>query len=407
MRLMTGSPALSSRRSLAAAGARLPRRPGPLAVFAFAVLLGAVAACGSTAPTAAPGPVFRSGRPVSLRQLDSAITGLYRDHPGIGGYTVQDVRYSTQARAKGLTQCTADSAGTAGQAETDSQLQAAESGQLMACAPFIFFLYRYGRDASVPAAATAAGDLYGYAVTHISGPIDARASLDELLRGWGLPVPALSPAEARSALKSSVFSAAGNSMLGQQSVHIAITGRKPGSAEIAERIAADIGTASGSESIVAGSARAQIRVTPKAAYFTGNAPGLTRLLGLPAAAAAKAGGRWVVIAAGTREYRDLAAEDTMASLPASILPPSENSAGLRTTRLAGKQVYILSWSTAASGTDPAVTAQLYLDATSEALPITETTIASGFSQTVTLSQWGEKVAVPDPPAAIPYARVTG
>jgi hypothetical protein len=404
---MTRTPALTSRRSPAAAGACPPRQPGPLAVLACAGLLSAVAACGSSAPPAASGPVFRSGQQVSLRQLNSAITGLYRHHPGITSYTVQDVRYGTQTRARVLAECTAGSAGTAGQAVTDSQSQAAESGQLMACAPLIFFLYRYGRDDSVPAATAAAGELYGYAVTHISGPTDAKASLDQLLRGWGLPVPALTPAEARRVLKASVFSAADDWMLGQQSVHIAITGRRPGSAAISERIEADIGTARGSETIVAGSARAQIRITPKAAYFAGNAPGLVRLLGLSAAAAARAGSRWVVIPANTREYQDLAAGDTMASLPASILPPSENSAGLRTTTLAGTKVYVLSWSSAASGSDRQVTANLILDASSEALPLTETTTANGFSQTVTLSQWGEKVTVPDPPEAIPYARVTG
>ena len=97
----------------------------------------------------------------------------------------------------------------------------------------------------------------------------------------------------------------------------------------------------------------------------------------------------------------------MASLPASILPPSENSAGLRTTTVGGNKVYILSWSTAASGSDPKVTAQLILDASNQALPLAETTTANGFSQTATLSQWDEKVTVPDPPEAIPYARVTG
>ena len=47
-----------------------------------------------------------------------------------------------------------------------------------------------------------AGELYAYAVTHISGPVDAETSLDELLHGWGLPVPALTATEARGALES-------------------------------------------------------------------------------------------------------------------------------------------------------------------------------------------------------------
>jgi hypothetical protein len=399
------TPTHSARLSLAAAGAGPPRRPrGLRRVLCLAAVAGLIAACGSASPAATPGAVFRAGHAVSLRQLDQAIGALYRDHPGLASYSVQDVQYTAQSRATVLRECTSGSPGTQSQA---AQSQAAESGQLIACAPLIFFLYRYGQDASVAAATTTAGELYGYAVTHISGPVDAKSSLDELLRSWGMPVPALTPAQAREALKASVIAAADDSILGQRSVHIAITGRKPGTIASAETIAADIGTADGTETIASGAASAEIRVTRRDAYFSGNATGLTRLLGLPSAAAARVGSRWVRIAAGTAEYQDLAAEDTISSLPASIMPSNEETAQLRTTTVDGTRVYVLSWTTPASATSARVSERLVLGATTQALPISETTTAGGYSQTVTLSQWGEALTVPAPSAAVPYSRVAG
>ena len=91
----------------------------------------------------------------------------------------------------------------------------------------IFFLYSYGTQASVPTAVTAAGDLYWYAITHISGPVSAKTSLNELLQSWKLPVPGLSAAEQTSAAAASIITAADDSMLTQRSVHMVIT--RPGS----------------------------------------------------------------------------------------------------------------------------------------------------------------------------------
>jgi len=50
-------------------------------------------------------------------------------------------------------------------------------------------------------------------------------------------------------------------------------------------------------------------------------------------------------------------------------------------------------------------AGLILDATAQALPISETTTANGYRQTVSLSHWGETLAVPPPSSGIPYAMV--
>jgi len=147
----------------------------------------------------------------------------------------------------------------------------------------------------VPAARDAAGQLYWYAVTHITGPISARTSLNELLHSWKLPVPGLTPAGANHAVEASVVAAAGDSILARKSVHIVITGHKAGSTAVSEQIVADIGTAAGAESIKSGAATATIRVTPAGAYFTGSPAGLKTFIGLPAAAARRAQSRWVAI----------------------------------------------------------------------------------------------------------------
>ena len=395
---MNPAPAIARRRPPAAARTRLPRaRAAALALAVTGAAAVAAAGCaGAGAP--APGDVFRTRQQVSLRQVDQAIDAVYRGHPGIATFAAEDVQYTPQSRDAVLRTCT--SGAGAGGAQT------AESGRLIACAPLIFFLYRYGRQASVPAAVTAAGDLYWYAVTHISGPVNAQTSLDALLHGWKLPVPGLTAAQANSALVASVVNAASDSILAQKSVRVTITGQKQGSAA-AERIVADIGTATGTESISSGPAVATIRVTKAAAYFTGSPAGLSTFIGLPAAAAAKARSRWVAIAAGTNEYADLAAEDTIADLPASILPGTSDPARLRTATLSGRKVYVLDWSAKASGSATTISERLVLAATTQALPLSETTTANGNTQTVTLDHWGEQFAVPVPASAIPYASVSG
>jgi hypothetical protein len=273
----------------------------------------------------------------------------------------------------------------------------------------IFFFYRYGRTASVPDSVAMAGQLYWYAVTHIDGPIDARTSLNELLHSWKLPVPGLSAAAAKSAVKASLITAAQDSILAQKSVHVVITGRKAGNqagnTALAEQIVADIGTTTGVESIRSGQAAASIRVTSTDAYFSGNPTGLTTFIGLSSAAASKAASRWVDIKAGTNEYQDLATEDTISALPASILPTAANTVQLSTATMAGRKVYVLDWKTTASGSSTKISERLILAATTQALPISETTIAGGDSETVTLEHWGEQFTVPVPASAIPYSRV--
>lgn len=134
---MTAAPAVSRRRTPAAAGARPPRRPRAaglvvrsLAAAALAVVL---AACGAGSRASTPGNVFRTRQQVSLQAVRRGIDALYRSHPGIATFAAQDVQYSAQSRDTVLRECSSAGAGAGS--------QAAESGQVTACAPLIFFLY--------------------------------------------------------------------------------------------------------------------------------------------------------------------------------------------------------------------------------------------------------------------------
>jgi hypothetical protein len=380
------------------------------AVTALVAGTAAVAGCAASGSAAAKpssaGNVFTTARQVSLQQVRNDISALYSDHPGIAAFDVQDVQYTPGSRDAVLRQCT-----TGG---SSASSQDAETGQIIACAPLIFFFYSYGRQASVPAAVTVAGDIYWYAVTHITGPLSARTSLDELLQSWKLPVQGLTPAQQRTAVAASVIIAAGDAMLTQKSVRVVITDRAAGAAS-SQRIVADIGAVTGTELITYGTTTATILVTRQAAYFTGNAAGLSAYLGLSAASAAKVGSRWVVIKAGTSEYQDLAAEDTISSLPSSILPSAADATGVRAATIDGQKAYILDWTatagapaagtSASNGTGAAVSVRLTLTAGPQVLPVSETITTSTDSKTVTFSRWGAPFTVTAPARVIPYAQL--
>lgn len=407
---MTPAPASSRRRGQAAAGVTPPRRPRAAWRAASLTVLAALAAAGlaltgcsrpepsGRPPTAPAGNVFTARHQVSLQQVRAEVISLYSGHPALESFSVQDVAYTAKSRDTVLRECT--SAGSA------AGSQDGETGQVVACAPLIFYFYSYGRQASVPTAVTLAGDLYWYAVTHITGPVSAQASLDELLQSWKLPVPALSAAQQRTIIASSVITAADDTMLTQKSVHLVITDAATGTSGT-QRIVADLGTVTGSELITYGTATATILVTSKDAYFTGNPAGLTAFVGLPPGNAARVRSRWVEIKAGTSEYQALAAENTLSGLPSSILPSASDVTRVSTATVGNQKVYIMDWKTTPSGSAAAISVRLTLTATPKVLPVSETLTTKGQAKTVSFSDWGAPFTVAAPSGALSYAQVAG
>lgn len=397
---MTAAPTALRRRALAAAGVIPPRRPRAAAGAAAALLAGLLALCGCASSSGGSpqttGNVFTAKHQVSASQVTAEVTALYSAHPALASFTVQDVAYTTQTRATVLRECI-----TPGSAASSKD---SETGQIVACAPLIFYYYSYGKQASVPGAVTVAGDLYWYALDHITGPADVQATLNQLLQGWKLPVPGLTAGQQRTVVASSVLTAAQDTMLTESGVHMVITDQAAGRTT-GQQITADLGTVTGTEQIQYGSAIATIRITRQSAFFSGSKTGLTSYIGLPSASAAKVGSRWVAIRSGTTEYQDLAAENTLPALPSSILPAASQVSKVSTTTLSGQKVYVLTWETTPSGSKTAIDATLVLTATPKVLPVNETLTTTGESRTVTFSNWGEAFKITVPAETIPYAQV--
>jgi hypothetical protein len=397
---VTAAPAALRRRALAAAGVIPPRRSRGSAAAALLAVTLALGGCatgpGSTAQNT--GNVFTVKHQVSASQLNTEVTALYRAHPALASYTVQDVGYTAKTRAAVLNDCTTPS--------SSASTQDAETGQIVACAPLIFYYYSYGKQASVPDAVTLAGDLYWYALDHISGPVEVQASLNQLLQGWKVPVPGLTAGQKQTVLASSVLTAAQDTMLTESGVHMVITDQLVGNAA-PQRITADLGSVTGTEQIGYGPATAEIRITKQSAFFSGTKTGLTSYIGLTAASAAKAGSHWVAIKSGTTEYQDLATENTLPALPSSILPAASQVSKVSTATVSGQKVYILTWKTTLSGAKTPISVTLVLTATPKVLPVNETLTTTGESKTVTFTSWGEAFKVAAPAQAIPYAQVMG
>jgi hypothetical protein len=114
----------------------------------------------------------------TFAQVERAVRHLYRTHPSIVKFMIQDVEYTPATRDRVLAVCH-----RGGPEKTASAL---ESTRVLACAPLIFFFYSYGRARSVAASTTLAQQLYWYAVASNQRPRDAEPGLTTLLRHWGV-----------------------------------------------------------------------------------------------------------------------------------------------------------------------------------------------------------------------------
>jgi hypothetical protein len=224
------------------------------------------------------------------------------------------------------------------------------------------------------------------------------------------PVPS-SPSNTSE--ETSLVDGAKRAILAEGSVHLSVLGYPANSTRVTESIVADVGTVSARESLTAGKASASIRVTPQAAYFSGNNAGLTTLIGLSSSAAKKAGPHWVTMKKGTSEYKDFVTEETIGSVPATVLPGSGSAVKVSTAVSGGRPVKVLTWEASLSGSGVSGSSKrfsetLFLSGRAQPLPIMEVTRAGGDHETATFSDWGEKVTVSGPPpkSSIPYSSLT-
>jgi hypothetical protein len=180
---------------------------------------------------------------------------------------------------------------------------------------------------------------------------------------------------------------------------------RSGSPARTEKIVADVGTASGTETVVEGTSHLTIEITAGSAYVSGNATGLTTLFGMSATDGKKVGSKWESWKSGSGQYASLKSDLTMSSVSA-LLPKAKGTKLSKTS--AGLPV--LKWTVKATSSTPALSNVLTLSAGPTTLPDTESTTAKGGTKvTTTLSAWGEQILVRVPPASsvIASSKVTG
>lgn len=363
----------------------------------------------SPLPAHAQAPAIRLAIPVpSATRLEHEVTAFWSGHPALSSYAVQDVEYTPVSLRRVVAACTNAMPVATGSAQTES---------LLACAPLIYFLYSYGRQRDVAPAIDLADDIYSYAVSGIPESTDAAAILAGTLRGWGVPVTSAAttaPAPVNNPAEIALVRTTEHGILTAGAVRIVIKGYSDGSRDPVETISAQIGRSSSLETLAQGDAAATIRITPKLGYFSGNLAGLSRLIGLPSPTAARVRGRWIEVSKGSSEYTDLATEETIPALPASILPLGVSAVVLRHETAAGKPADVLSWrstigGTAGSGSGAELDESLDLSSTPPHLPESETTVVGNESQTVAFLDWGQpfRVQAPSSAAVVPLSDISG
>jgi hypothetical protein len=183
----------------------------------------------------------------------------------------------------------------------------------------------------------------------------------------------------------------------QTSVHVVFIAHSRASSTT-EKIVADVGTTSGSETLFEGKADLAIKVTPAHAYVTGNSSGLTTLFGLSAPQAKKLGTAWESWNAGTSQYSNLKTDLTMSSVTALLPKAKGTKVSTKTTN--GVKLFELQWTIASTSSMPQLSNRLTVSAQGDNLPVEEVATASGgVRATTTLSKWGEDFRVSTPPAA--------
>ena len=199
---------------------------------------------------------------------------------------------------------------------------------------------------------------------------------------------------------ASVLVSVKSAMSHETGVHIEVTSSSKTTHSVAT---VDIGTKGGTETYVSGSSRVNIVVTPTSAYLSGNASGLTKLVGLSAKQQKLVGTKAIEMKAGTSPYASFKSNLTTSAF-AAFLPTTTS---ITLTRDSAND-YVLTWTSSATSTAPKVTSVLTISSGAKALPIKEVASATTGGGTTVFSKWGEKVKTPAPAASatIAYATVS-
>jgi len=218
-----------------------------------------------------------------------------------------------------------------------------------------------------------------------------------------LALVAITPAVAQAAQNKqnvvSVIAAAKSAIAKQTAVHVVVASK---SSTSKSSVVVDIGTKRGIETITSGADRVTIMVTPTYAYLTGNAGGLTAMMGLTPAQQSRVGRKSISMKAGTVPYKNFKSNLTFGILSAVL--PSVSGTKLSSGTGANAKNFQLMWSTKAVGTSPATKSVLVISSGSKRLPVVEYISSSTGSGMTTFSKWGERIHTPTPSATITYTK---
>jgi hypothetical protein len=204
-------------------------------------------------------------------------------------------------------------------------------------------------------------------------------------------------ANAGTVTTSSVLKEMRSDLATQTGVHVDFVGHAA-SSSLTENIIANVGTASGSETIFEGKADLAIRVNPTFAYVSGNSSGLTTRFGITAAEAKKLGTDWASWKAGSKQYANLKSDVTLFSVTALL--PKVKGTKLSARTSGGVPRHVLTWTSAATSSLPRLSNTLVVSDGQAVLPISQTAVAKdGTKVTTTLSKWNESIIVHAPPTA--------
>ena len=198
---------------------------------------------------------------------------------------------------------------------------------------------------------------------------------------------------------SSVLKALKSALAKESGVHITVSSK---SGTTFNSVVADLGTKGGSETFISGKSNIKISVTPTYAYLSGNASGLTTLVGLTAAQQKLVGTKSIAMKAGTSPYTSFKSNLTTTAF-AAFLPTSK---GIVLSRDKYRH-YVLTWSTKATSTIQKSTSVLTISSGKKTLPIKEVVSSKTGGGTTKFSKWGESAVGPTPSAAstISYSKV--
>ena len=211
--------------------------------------------------------------------------------------------------------------------------------------------------------------------------------------------PLVAQASVKKPTATSVLKALKGALAKESGVHITVNSK---SGTTFNSVIADLGTKGGSETFISGKSNIKISVTPTYAYLSGNATGLTTLVGLTASQQKLVGTKSIAMKVGTSPYTSFKSNLTTTAF-AAFLPTNK---GIILSRDKYHH-YVLTWTTKATSTVQKSTSVLTLSTGKKILPIKEVTSSKTGGGTTKFSKWGENVVGPTPKAGttIAYSKV--